>query len=602
VDAGAGPEKNVIEETKEAVKEQLDELLEKRRLAGEARHEELDKKYGHLESGADEAVPDLELAAERLHLTGTLNLDNADAQSVIKSFAQRAKALQDPRNTNKIKFTMSSVCVGALLALLAGCCTLASIADFMKTNLFLLRQFEPCFHGAPSKSGLQKILALIKADEAYNLLFHDFLWKMRRFIELGKNVAQAFDEKAVRPFLKWKGEYIKDPEMTRKFHFDIYIRKGKVMFVSTAAINLSKLLQPVPLGLLIFARMGDINAKMMVEAIRAGCSFTYREGDSKAYFKAGRNLAGRVSILSFDGRKSKGSKRKRHGARRQDAVNTLDICGSEFGMNIRQVTLEAEKSSEITGVKCTLEEGGLFDPFTLYTADALNAQKAIVDKVVASGGMYVVPIKDNHKNLSAKMESMASSIWAFDSDVCAPAKGVGHTRRYDKKGSNRTLHDFAMIDAPDGFEYASQWKKLTRLGFERIFTSRWDGSESEEFRFYLVSDRVDVELFARACRTHWQVENRVHWILDAVYKDDNCRITAGRGSEGLQALRKIAMCVTGFARYFYMPIKEFEYKDFMRAINFGCRQLQGDKNEPDDFLNLDSIIGLFSGKFIYGSR
>ena len=69
----------------------------------------------------------------------------------------------------------------------------------------------------------------------------------------------------------------------------------------------------------------------------------------------------------------------------------------------------------------------------------------------------------------------------------------------------------------------------------------FDTTIETETRFYLTSLRPDAAMFARAVRSHWHVENRLHWVLDVSFREDDCRIRNDQGPENFAVLRHIAL-------------------------------------------------------------
>jgi predicted transposase YbfD/YdcC len=64
---------------------------------------------------------------------------------------------------------------------------------------------------------------------------------------------------------------------------------------------------------------------------------------------------------------------------------------------------------------------------------------------------------------------------------------------------------------------------------------------AHERRYYLSSARLDAKLFARAVRAHWHIENRLHWVLDVVFRDDLARLRTGHGPENMAVVKHMAM-------------------------------------------------------------
>ena len=68
-----------------------------------------------------------------------------------------------------------------------------------------------------------------------------------------------------------------------------------------------------------------------------------------------------------------------------------------------------------------------------------------------------------------------------------------------------------------------------------------NGKTERERRYYLSSARLDAETFAHAVRSHWHVENRLHWVLDVVFHDDLARLRTGNGPQNMAVVKHMAM-------------------------------------------------------------
>jgi len=68
-----------------------------------------------------------------------------------------------------------------------------------------------------------------------------------------------------------------------------------------------------------------------------------------------------------------------------------------------------------------------------------------------------------------------------------------------------------------------------------------NGTTSRERRYYLASMPLDPLLFARAVRSHWHIENRLHWVLDVVFHEDLSRLRSGNGPQNMATVRHMAI-------------------------------------------------------------
>jgi predicted transposase YbfD/YdcC len=100
-----------------------------------------------------------------------------------------------------------------------------------------------------------------------------------------------------------------------------------------------------------------------------------------------------------------------------------------------------------------------------------------------------------------------------------------------------TISDPEFIDWLDP---NNRWADLQSIGMvegER----RVDGKTERETRYYISSLSGEAEEFAHAVRSHWGIENCVHWVLDIAFREDDSRVRKGHGAENLAILRRLAL-------------------------------------------------------------
>ena len=186
----------------------------------------------------------------------------------------------------------------------------------------------------------------------------------------------------------------------------------------------------------------------------------------------------------------------------------------EYGLALGQQVC-AEKSNEITAIPELLKKidvrGGI------VTIDAMGTQKAIAAEIIGGQADYVLALKRNHESLHAAVIEHIDA--RLDGDVGTAQEltttDLGHGRQEERTS--------LQLPAPEDLPGKAQWKGLKSVG---VVTSRRNEGEKEsiEVRYYLSSLPVDVNLFARAVRGHWSVENACHWTLDVTYREDDSRI------------------------------------------------------------------------------
>jgi predicted transposase YbfD/YdcC len=89
------------------------------------------------------------------------------------------------------------------------------------------------------------------------------------------------------------------------------------------------------------------------------------------------------------------------------------------------------------------------------------------------------------------------------------------------------------------FADAQQWADLR--GFGMVEAERTVGDETSIHRRYYLTTLDDVRVFARSARSHWAVENRLHWVLDMAFDEDHSRIRTGNAAENFAIVRQVAL-------------------------------------------------------------
>jgi predicted transposase YbfD/YdcC len=216
-------------------------------------------------------------------------------------------------------------------------------------------------------------------------------------------------------------------------------------------------------------------------------------------------------IVSLDGK----SARRSHDAQEDlGPLHVVTAWAGEYGLALGQEVC-AEKSNEITAIPELLKKidvrGGV------VTIDAMGAQKAIAEEVVRGRADYVLALKGNHESLHRAV------IGHIDERLEGDLAGAEELTTTDRGHGREEERTYLQLPAPEGLPGKAEWKGLKSVG---VVTSRRKEGEEEriEVRYYISSLPVDLDLFARAVRGHWSVENACHWTLDVTFREDDSRI------------------------------------------------------------------------------
>jgi predicted transposase YbfD/YdcC len=243
------------------------------------------------------------------------------------------------------------------------------------------------------------------------------------------------------------------------------------------------------------------------------------------------SLAGQV--IPIDGKCVRGSHDGAHGA-----IHLVSAWHSAAGLVLGQVKTSA-KSNEITAIPQLLD--ALDIRGATVTIDAMGCQHAIIDKIVAKGGDYIVAVKNNQPTLAQAMESLFEEVDAgvregrLQQDVTVD-KGHGRleTRRCVVANELRAMG-----------KHMQEWTGLRSVvmveSTREVINGRGLGESSTEWRYYISNLALDARQFNANVRTHWSIENSCHWVLDMAFNEDDCRIRMGDGAENFAILRRIAL-------------------------------------------------------------
>jgi predicted transposase YbfD/YdcC len=99
-----------------------------------------------------------------------------------------------------------------------------------------------------------------------------------------------------------------------------------------------------------------------------------------------------------------------------------------------------------------------------------------------------------------------------------------------------------MVQNVSAIRGAKGWANLTTVGMCRRERTV-NGQSSTEVYYFIGSRRMAARRYAQALRSHWGIENNLHWQLDVSFREDASRVENRHGAANLSLLRKLALCV-----------------------------------------------------------
>lgn len=238
-------------------------------------------------------------------------------------------------------------------------------------------------------------------------------------------------------------------------------------------------------------------------------------------------------LIHFDG---KTLRRSHNSALGKTPLKLVSAWASGHHLVLGQVKV-ANDSNEMTAIPELLKVLALKG--CIVTIDAIGTQKDIVAKIREQEADYVLALKDNQGLL---YEGVVES---FQEGLATNFKDIAHDyyETVDKDHGRIETRKYWTIFDPDYLKYfdpKGEWKDLRSVGMveaERII----QGGVSRERRYYISSLSGQAKQLGRAIRSHWGIENSLHWVLDVDFREDQSRKRKGHAAENFGMLCRLAV-------------------------------------------------------------
>lgn len=209
-------------------------------------------------------------------------------------------------------------------------------------------------------------------------------------------------------------------------------------------------------------------------------------------------------------------------------VHMVSAWSHENNVVLGQVKTE-DKSNEITAIPALLDL--LILEGAIVTIDAMGCQTAIAEKIIERKADYVLAVKENQGHLLDDIRE------AFEQTPTA----ISHTTTEKLHGRIEKRTCKVITDA-DWVSKKQSWKNLTSLILiESRRTIVETGEMQSQQRFYISSLNATAERFNQIIRSHWGIENKLHWCLDVAFDEDRSTKQAGHAAENFSVITKIAI-------------------------------------------------------------
>lgn len=230
-------------------------------------------------------------------------------------------------------------------------------------------------------------------------------------------------------------------------------------------------------------------------------------------------------IVNIDGKTIRGA--KQHG--KKSPIHMVSAWAHNNNLVLGQVKVN-EKSNEITAIPTLLEVLSVEN--SIVTIDAMGCQTAIAEKIIEKQADYVLAVKNNQEQL---FENITDEFRFSKKVEIFEDTDLGHGRIETRKCS--------VITHFEHIENQEKWRNLQsiiRIESIREFKNSVKPKE-EAVRYYISSLKISAKEFQHIIRSHWSIENKLHWTLDVAFLEDQSRKRDTNAAQNFSVLTKIAL-------------------------------------------------------------
>ena len=217
------------------------------------------------------------------------------------------------------------------------------------------------------------------------------------------------------------------------------------------------------------------------------------------------------------------------------SLNVLNAYSNQYGICLASEKIE-DKTNEITAFPTIIDRLNIRNK--IITVDAINTQKENCTIVKKKRGDYCFAVKENQPNLHRDIVDY------FDEETLKELSK--HSENYKKtietRGNETIIYECYQTTDVDWYFEKKLWTGLKSIGvIKKIFDNPYNKNKQTEYRYYISSLPLDVNLFYNCIRCHWSVENKLHWHLDFTFKQDDNTTVDKEALLGLQIIKKMAL-------------------------------------------------------------
>ena len=236
-----------------------------------------------------------------------------------------------------------------------------------------------------------------------------------------------------------------------------------------------------------------------------------------------------AEVIAIDGKTSRRSYQKKGS---KEPIHMVSAFAARQRLVMGQVAV-AEKSNEIVAIPALLDMMAIEG--AVVTIDAMGCQRSIARKIIDKKADYIIALKGNQGTLREDVGVFAAEQKAngFKDTTVSRHETVDADHGRIETRTYTAIHDVKWL------QKRHDWPGLQ--GVVMVESQREiDGRITKETRFYITSLVLLANAIGPMIRDHWAVENCLHWVMDMVFRDDECRVRTENAPANFTTLKHMA--------------------------------------------------------------
>jgi predicted transposase YbfD/YdcC len=239
-----------------------------------------------------------------------------------------------------------------------------------------------------------------------------------------------------------------------------------------------------------------------------------------------------AEIIAVDGKTSRRSYQKSS----KEAIHIVSAFAARQRIVLGQVKVN-EKSNEIVAIPALLDMMSIEG--AVVTIDAIGCQRDIAAKIIEKKADYILALKGNQGTLREDVELFVDEQNAlkYKDTTISTHKTVDADHGRIETRNYTVIHDVGWLQA------RHEWPGLNAVVVVESLREI-NGKITNETRFYITSLMLLANVVGPMIRAHWAIENSLHWVMDMVFRDDECRVRTDNAPANFATCRHIAYNLT----------------------------------------------------------